>query len=41
MGLPEREIKTKQAMMTTKKNKGTISVTLDIQEHLSQKDAVQ
>ena len=41
VGLPGREMKTKLAMMTTKKNKGTISVTLDIQEHLSQKDAVQ
>ena len=41
VGLQEREMKTKLAMMTMKKNKGTISVTLDIQEHLSQKDAVQ
>ena len=40
VGLQEREMKTKLAM-TMKKNKGTISVTLDIQEHLSQKDAVQ
>ena len=41
VGLPEREMKARLAMMTTKNNKGTISVTLDIQEHLSQKDAVQ
>ena len=41
MGLLEREMKTKRAMMTTKKNIGPISVSLDIQEHLSQKDAVQ